>query len=115
MLTDEDVSFTTDRAYAKRILITRGNLFLLMGFLTLNFLIWMGNKLPLEEIFFMAIATGLLLIGAVLTYVATYLSYYHKKKHNLSKEVYVCKYCGERFESERIKNRHERSCPKMKI
>jgi len=104
----------SDENKARKYLLARANLFLLMGILLVNMIVFMGDSISPETIVFLIIVVGMLFGGAILMYIAVYLDSGNRTNDDLNK-AYVCKYCGEKFKNERLKKRHERCCPKMKI
>ena len=90
-------------------------MFFLFGIVLLFlFLSSMGN-MDIVQLGLFVFMIGLLFFGAIATYIASFKASTHEKELDTSKSIFQCKHCGDQYNDERMKDRHEKSCVKMKI
>lgn len=93
----------------------RAYIFLLLGIIMLGFLLSVGKNMDIFQIIIFGFIIFLLFFGAIVVFIATLKADDRKRELDPSKPIFQCKHCGEKYNDEKMKDRHEKSCVKMRI
>jgi hypothetical protein len=100
---------------AKKMMKARASLFFLFGIVLLFMFIFTWSEMDIVRLILFGFMVVLLFFGAILMFIMSLKADDQTKKLDINKPIFQCKYCGEEFNSQKLKDRHERSCVKMKI
>ena len=93
----------------------RAYLFLLLGIILLGLFLSVGRNLDIVRMVMFGFIIALLFFGAIVTFIASFKADGKKRELDPSKPIFQYKHCGEKYNDEKMKDRHEKSCVKMKI
>ncbi len=93
----------------------RASMFFLFGIILLFLLLSSLGNMDIVQKGLFVFMIALLFFGAIATYIASFKGDEHRKELDTSKPIFQCRHCGEQYNDEKMKNRHEKSCVKMKI
>ncbi len=100
---------------AKKMMKARASLFFLFGIVLLFMFILTWNDMDIVRLILLGFMVVLLFFGAILMFIMSLKIENQTKKLDINKPIFQCKYCGEEFNSQKLKDMHERSCVKMTI
>lgn len=109
------IGSSNDNIDAKKWLEARASLFFILGVILLLLLLSIGRDLDIVRRIMLGFIMSLLFLGAIVMYISALVADKKKKELDPSEPIYMCKHCDEGFNNEKMRNRHEKSCLKMKL